>query len=404
MSDIKYWLWLANLKGLGLAKAHKYLYELGSAKELYYASAERCAMLDGVREKEIKILSDKNLAAAENIEENCRKLGIRILSFLDAEYPAKIKNIYEPPLVLYIKGALPNIDNMPTIAVVGTRKASQYGRKCAAKFGLDIAQSGGIVISGLAEGIDSEAIGAALKTDMPVIGVLGTGIDVYFPSWNKELQDAVARNGALISEYPPGSRGSRISFPQRNRIISGLSDGVVVIEAPKKSGALITATHASEQGRDVYVVPGNIDNEAFVGSNLLIRDGASLVTCAWDVLSCYRWHYPEKIRPPVNNKKSAVLNALKQVSKLASAEKNTGEAKKFVDNENSKGYIDLKEAAHFDEKQRAVIAALAGGEKQKDEIIRLSGLDASQALAAITMLELEGIIRESEGGLCSLAE
>lgn len=313
----------------------------------------------------------------------------------DADYPDRLRNIYDAPLVLYVKGELPPVDDSPCIAVVGTRKAHPYGQRCARKFGGDLARCGGVVVSGLAEGIDSAAISAALEAGGQVIGVLGTGVDVVFPAWNGELQDAVAKRGALISEYPPGTRGSRINFPQRNRIISGLSVGVVVIEAPEKSGALITANRASEQGRDVYVVPGNIDDPGFVGSNLLIRDGAILATNAWDIIAGYRWQFPDRIQRR-DSRMQAVIEAVKGIAEPGKGKISAADAKKSVDKPKHKEYIDMKADEQLSPGELAILRALSDGAKQTEELIEITGAEASDMLSDLTMLELEGYVRLNE--------
>mgnify|MGYP004678276743 FL=1 len=396
MADVRYWLWLSRLRKLSTVAAHKYLDHFGSVKQLYYASAEDYRRMPGAQEAEIKLLADKRLDEADDIAEKCEKLGIRILSLRDSAYPDRLRNIYDAPLVLYVRGSLPDIDSLPCMAIVGTRRASAYGRRCARRFAAEMTRSGGVIVSGLAEGIDSEAMGAAIEAGGPVIGVLGTGVDVVFPAWNAELQSAACEHGALISEYPPGARGSKISFPQRNRIISGISLGVVVIEAPERSGSLITAARASEQGRDVYVVPGNIDDPGFVGSNRLIRDGAALASDPWEILSCYRWQFPRRIQHR-DNKKRPVMEAVRRLSAAASGRNTENSAKKAVDNEKDREYIDLKDAAGLSEDELAVIYVLSRGEKQADEIIQETGMDASDVLSAITMLELEGYIRVNDG-------
>ena len=395
MSDVKYWLWLTQTGGLSTAAAHKYLRHFGSVKKLYFAAAEDYRLVPEAREPEVRKLMNKKLDAAEKIEAECRKLGIRIMSLYDADYPDRLRNIYDAPLVLYVKGELPIIDDTPCIAIVGTRKAHQYGQRCAQRFGYDITRCGGVVVSGLAEGIDSAAIRAALDAGGPVVGVLGTGLDVVFPAWNTQLQNAVAKNGALISEYPPGTKGSKSTFPQRNRIISGISVGVVVIEAPEKSGSLITAARASEQGRDVYAVPGNIDDPGFVGSNMLIRDGAALAISGWDVISCYRWQFPERIQRR-DSKKLAVLDAVKRIAEPRNDKNIAVETKKSVDKQNNKEYIDLKESAQLSDGELALVRALSEGAKLTDELIELTGREASDVLADLTMLELEGYVRQNE--------
>ena len=395
MSDVKYWLWLTQNSGISNAAAHKYLRHFGSVKKLYFAAAEDYRLVPEAREAEVKRLMNKQLDKAEKIEAECRKLGIRIMSLYDADYPDRLRNIYDAPLVLYVKGELPTIDDSPCIAIVGTRKAHQYGQRCAQRFAYDITRCGGVVVSGLAEGIDSAAIRAALDAGGPVVGVLGTGIDVVFPAWNTELQNAVSKNGALISEYPPGTKGSKSTFPQRNRIISGISVGVAVIEAPEKSGSLITAARASEQGRDVYVVPGNIDDPNFVGSNMLIRDGAALAISGWDIISCYRWQFPERIQRR-DSKKFAVMDAVKRLGDSQKEKNNRVETKKSVDKQNNKEYIDMNDSAQLSDGELMIVRALTDGAKGTDELIELTGREASDVLADLTMLELEGYVRLNE--------
>jgi len=396
MSDVKYWLWATGRKKLGAAAIHKYLRYFGSVKKLYFASEADYRLVPEAKDYEVKRLLDKRLEDAEKIEADCRRLGIRILSYYDSEYPDRLRNIYDAPLVLYVKGSLPRVDDEPCIAVVGTRKASPYGRHCARELAAEMAACGGVIVSGLAEGVDSEAIRAAMEAGGTVIGVLGTGIDVVYPAWNGELQDAAAKYGALVSEYPPGTRGSKITFPQRNRIISGLSVGVVVVEAPRDSGSLITASRAAEQGRDVYVVPGNIDHPGFVGSNMLIRDGAALITGGWEVLSVYRWQFPHKIQQR-SRKKPAVLELVRRMTDGDSGKNAQTSAKKLVDKENSKEYIDLKEPAQLSEDELAILRVLSEGALQTDEIIQATGMEASDVLTALTMLELGGYVRAGEG-------
>lgn len=394
MSEVKYWLWLTQLKNLGNLSAAKYIRHFGSVKTLYFASKAELAGVPGAADAEITALLNKDLSAAEAIEEKCARLGAEVLSIQDAAYPERLRNIYDAPLVIYVRGKLPSVDDEPCLAIVGTRRASPYGIKCSERISGDMARCGATVVSGLAEGVDSAAMKAALKAGGAPIGVLGTGIDLVFPAWNTELQNEVARRGALVSEYPPGMRGNRGSFPARNRIISGLSLGVVVIEAPEKSGSLITAARAVEQGRDVFVVPGNIDAPGFSGSNALIKDGAALVTGAWDVLSYYRWRFPEKL---VNREKKILspLAAVRRAQALVSGRA----GKKEVDKQKSMEYIDLKEGLSLSPEQAAVLNAVARGAGTADELIEQTSLPAQEVLSAITLLELEGLVSVSGNGL-----
>ena len=399
MSEIAYWIWLAQRRQLSAAAARRYLEHFGSVLQVYEAGEELYRFVPRAQRAELRALMDKSLDGAERIVEDCRRLGVQILCLNDAAYPEKLRNIYDAPLVLYIKGSLPMVDDEPCIAVVGTRKASPYGRRCARRFGADLARSGGVVVSRLAEGIDSEAIRAALDAGGKVIGVLGTGVDVVYPAWNGPLQEETAKRGALVSEFPPGTGATKGAFPRRNRIISGLSDGVTVIEAPETSGSLITAARAAEQGRDVYVVPGPIDDKNYVGSNLLIRDGAALVQNAWEILSAYLWRYPKKIH------RAGGLRSLFSGGRARSGDSGGRETaaagaeqtKKAVDKAESVDYIDVSGEGALSEAERAVLTALADEALQADEVIRRAGLEAPEVLSAVTMLELSGLIRRLEG-------
>ena len=284
-------------------------------------------------------------------------------------------------MILYYRGVLPDFDNLPMIGIVGTRKASAYGLKIAERIGREAAQHGGIVVSGMAEGIDAMATRGALHAQMPAVGVLGCGVDQIYPRCNRELYLKMDRCGCLLSEYPPGTPPYRWNFPRRNRIISGISCGVLVVEAPQKSGALITARQALEQGRDVFVTPGNIGVASCEGSNALLRDGAIMATCGWDILSEYVHRFPEKIqKEPKSPKKAA-------------------DDKITVDNTQTQPYIDLdKISADQDSVEDLLLANLESGEKLIDTVIAETGLPSGEVLAALTMLEVTGAVVTRPGG------
>lgn len=393
MEELIYWIWLSELKNLGPVTALKYIYYFGTVKRLYEAERKEIAHVPGSRPSEVSQLSDKSLKRAKSVLENCRSTNVELLTIEDSLYPARLANIYDPPIVLYYKGTMPCIDEQLVIGIVGTRKASAYGIKTTERISCEIASGGGIVATGLAEGIDSTAAKSALEAGGFVIGVLGTGVDITYPSWNRSLQNSVGEKGLLLSEYPPGTKASRGSFPARNRIISGISLGVAVIEAPLKSGSLITASRAAEQDRDIFVVPGNIDLHGFVGSNELIRDGACLLSSGWDILNQYEWRFPDKIsgipgKPagiqPHNDKRNGPSGEIS--------------SKKVVDNKRSMEYIDLKEDLKlFSEDEKKVITALSDKMLHIDEIITSSGLQADRMLAALTQLELNGYVTAAEG-------
>ncbi len=218
-----------------------------------------------------------------------------ILTMQDAAYPNRLRGIYDPPVLLYGRGALPLFDEEAAIAVVGTRSCTPYGVAVAEEFGYEMAKQGALVVSGMARGIDAAAQRGALRAGGLTAAVLGGGVDVVYPAENRRLYEDIAAVGVLLSEYPPGTEPRSGHFPVRNRIMSGLTLASVVVEAPPRSGALITAHLALDQGRDVFAVPGPITAEASRGCNELIREGAGLASCAWDILGEYEARFPLRL-------------------------------------------------------------------------------------------------------------
>ena len=286
--------------------------------------------------------------------------------------------------MLYYRGTLPDFDKLPTIGVVGTRHPSVYGRQAAKRLGGEIAAAGGLVVSGLAEGIDGAAMEAALSAGFPAVGVLGCGADVVYPRKHKALFRETERLGCILSEYAPGSPPLGWHFPRRNRIISGLSCGVVVVEAPERSGSLLTAKHALEQGRDVFVVPGNVDMESFRGSNRLLRSGAIAVSSGRDVMEEYDLLYPEKLLPKKGLDKPK--KAEKQEPKPEAPEILK---KKTIDNGNPPPYSgqnDILQGLSADE--QTVMTAIGTGIESVDDVIAKTGLPSGKVLGILTILEI----------------
>jgi len=231
---------------------------------------------------------------------------VTVLTCLDAGYPALLKEIYDPPVVLYVKGALAETDKY-AVGVVGSRWASHYGRETAEKISADLACRGITIVSGMARGIDTCAHRGALSAGGRTIAVLGNGLARCYPPENKELMAGIARSGAVISEFPMETVPDKRNFPRRNRIISGLSLGVIVAEAARRSGALITATHALEQNRTVLSIPGRVGDSTAEGSNDLIKQGAKIVTSARDVLEEFEYLLPETVRTAEEGAKRPVI-------------------------------------------------------------------------------------------------
>lgn len=376
-----YWLWLATRAKLQTKEMLALLEHFGSAEDIYFLSENDYPATLELSADAVKTLGDKDLKVPEKIMADCDRKGIRILTWDDSHYPNRLKNIYDPPLVLYYKGKLPHFDDLPAIGVVGTRNASAYGLSTAQKLGSEIADCGGIVVSGMAMGVDAMATHGALIQSGFAVGVLGCGVDRVYPACNAQLFRRMEQSGCLISEYPPGTKPDKWNFPRRNRIISGLSCGIVVVEAPLKSGSLITARQALEQGRDVFVVPGNIDIPTFQGSYALLREGAIAISSGWEVLSEYEQLYPEWIcQAPAAEEKAAPAD------------------KKVVDNGKNQAYSDVEiPADDLSDDEKAVLSQL-DGEMLMDNLIAGTGLSTPAVMAAVTLLEIKGLVVTLPGG------
>lgn len=280
----KYVIWLSLCKNIGCKGLLKLVKYFGSAKKVYDECQNDFKNAD---KKTIGAKAYESLIKAKNYDigfyiDKLHHSDIKYVTYYDDDYPELLKEIYDPPSVLYYKGDIA-INNY-TLAVVGSRYATYYGLKVAENLSYELAERGIIIVSGMARGIDSISQRSALRAGQKTIAVLGCGIDIVYPKENKKLYDDIIEKGAVISEYPPGTKPIPQNFPRRNRIISGLSRGVVVVEAGRKSGSLITADCALEQGRDVYAVPGNILSSLSIGCNNLIKDGAKIVTCIDDII------------------------------------------------------------------------------------------------------------------------
>ena len=401
---LKYWLWLTTRKGLGARSAYLVVRHFSSPQAAYFADPKAYEAIDGLRDP--SALLDKDLREPEKILRDCYEKGISILTLQDAAYPQRLLAVDDPPLVLYYKGMMPDL-NGPVIGVVGTRNASLYGLTQARRMGYGLSRCGGIVVSGGAKGIDTEALRGALLGGSPVVAVLGCGADIAYPAANRSLFQDIQSHGCLLSELPPGTQPRQEFFPVRNRIISGLTLGVLVVEAPAKSGALITAQRALDQGRDVFALPANIGQASGDGNLQLLRDGAILVRDPWEVLQEYERQYPEAVRerdcagwdagpepreePPEKAERSPV--------------KSRSAAKKPVDKAESRNYIDAKKimGALTPDEQR-VVTLLEAGPIHIDALSEQLQQPAGCVLALLTMLEVKGHIQRLPGRMFSLAE
>jgi DNA processing protein len=303
------------------------------------------------------------------------KMGADIITWLDERYPANLLNIYDRPAFLFVLGQLP--DDMIPVAMVGSRNATAYGRFTTDRLSRELALRGITIVSGMARGIDSCAHRGALAARGTTIAVLGSGLDVIYPLENKKLFDTISQNGAVISEYPPGTQPVPYHFPARNRIISGISYGVVVVEAGEKSGSLITASLAMEQGRDVFAIPGTIDSAHSRGTNSLIKQGAKLIDTIDDIL--------EDVLPQLERPSSRPTQRQQVMFSDTFSEKDMGK---------NNGPL----PPPFEE----ILKTLSEKTIHVDDIIAATGLPPANVLSMLITLELKGIIEQHPGKYFSL--
>lgn len=383
MSTLKYWLWLTELPGLTNQTRLALLRHFPTPEDVYYADPEEVLLTEGITREQAVLLEDKDCSGADRILADCQRLDLDLLTIQDAGYPNRLRNIYDPPCLLYVRGRLPAFDDEASIAVVGTRDCTPYGVSCAEKLGYGLAAGGAVVVSGLARGVDSAALRGALRAGGTVTAVLGNGLDVVYPPENQYLYEDVAAAGALISEYPPGTPPEAKHFPVRNRIMSGLCLGTLVVEAPARSGALITAGTALEQGRDVFAVPGPIDAPASVGCNRLIRDGAGLVSDAWDILGEYEPRFPDKLRREGARETPAVLG---YQARQKTEPKPVPPSVSLSHNDYS-----------LTDDQICLLRALTEEPMLVDDLIELTDIPTRRVLSALTVLEIEHLVTQHSG-------
>ncbi len=297
MEEREYLVILNLVRGLGTVRIRNLMAHFGTAAEIFRQPASALSRVEGIGSRLARAI--RNWEELEYREEFrlIGKLGLEVLTIFDPEYPENLKEIYDPPAVLYQMGSLVPEDK-PALAVVGSRRASHYGLQAARKLASQIVARGFTVVSGLARGIDTEAHRGALAGGGRTIAVLGSGLGNIYPAENRGLAEEIAGSGAVISEFPVRAVPDRQNFPLRNRVVSGLSLGTVVVEAAERSGALITARLAMEQGRVVMAVPGRIDSYSAQGANALIRDGAKMVSGIDDILEEFEYLFPEHRPPP----------------------------------------------------------------------------------------------------------
>ena len=434
MKDIVYWIWLAEQSGYG-SKYFTKLYSLyKNAADVYNLENDEVMQLD----KDIPYsykdkLCQRDLTKARAIYEYCCAKGIEVLSYVDRRYPERLRLIPDPPIVLYCLGKVPAFNDDLCVGIVGTRKMSKYGRDGAYRFAYELSSVGVCVVSGLALGVDATAACGALEGGTQTVQVLGCGVEVVYPKAHAKLRDKVIENGALISEYPPLESPQKYYFPQRNRIISGISQGVFVAECRKESGAMITASVAFSQGKDLFAYPGKVGDPTAEGPNELLRIGAYAALTVEDILDHYNMFFNEDNEKETENKlrnaRASMLDAVAVLEKYSIPDKceenekinnaprlgaTKGQRKeqnvvKTQKSEEQKPQIvreeivsaPIKTAKDYglDEKTAKVFDAIDCKKPMSVDAIVCDGLSAQDVITALTMLEIMGLVSSLPGGL-----
>lgn len=396
MDGVIYWLWLQRVLGEG-AFIKSILDRFGSAEGVYHASPAARKSSGLFSSKQLERGASVSLDDCTKIVYECRAHGWQILPYDALAYPEKLKNIYNPPSVLYVDGTLPPLDRLCTLAVVGTRKASGYAVKAANLLCSGAASAGAVIISGGALGVDSAAHTGAITGGGKTVCVLGCGFGTRYLASNRQLRESVRANGALVTEFPPYTQAAKFTFPMRNRIISGLSDGVVVVEAGQKSGSLITARFASEQGRDVYAVPSSIIDAQYSGTNQLLSDGAMLVTQPDDLISPYRERYPylQGDVPDIQqmlarDDRQNANSDFSAVSQAETAFENTQQSR-------AENAARAEKAQALTGDLQTVYAQLRSAYEHVDAISERCALPSGRVLGALSILEIQGLASSASG-------
>ncbi len=419
MSIRSSYIWLSRLCGIGPGIAKEMLQAFGSPDRIYAAEKDELKnAYPQLRAAQLDALCNKDLEEAERIIEACREKDIRIITIGDTEYPMILKQIPDPPVVLYVRGRWPDFGLNPGIAVVGTRRATAYGRNAAYSIGAELAKAGFITVSGMALGIDGSAHKGALKSGGLTVAVLAGGADVCYPREHRELMGDIMLSGAILSEYVPGTEPARNHYHRRNRIISGLCIASVVVEAKDyRSGSLITARHAIDQNRDVYAVPGSWGSPCSEGCNKLIEESQATLLCSPHALirnykdqapkrptssSCYLGQEGRNTFKP--DKKGGVVKPETPMvpGKPRTPKKGTGPERKAQAEEN-KVPVTLKNVMvsgdKLTEEEQNIIKIVGEGVTGLDDIIDRCGLPAPKVIGLVTMLEVKGVLKREHGEL-----
>lgn len=383
------------IQGIGPKTVQFLIRIFGSAEKVLNASSQELQNIEGLAPSARERLIHKKLGCPLERElELIHEFGCQIVTFYDAAYPPLLKEIDTPPLILYVRGELKPEDAL-SIALVGSRQAKDYGRRVSYQLSYQLAKRGLTVISGFAKGIDTCAHRGALEASGRTIAVMGNGLSLIYPAANSELVEKVIESGALISEFPMGMKPRSENFPRRNRIISGLTLGTVVVEASNRSGALITARLASEQGREVFAVPGEIFSELSTGTHKLIDNGAKLISTVDDLLEALPQHALRQISPLTPGSEKAAIPETPSVVKgeldqtSSTTPKTTATKKKTT--------VPVSPPPDLTTDEKTVFNAIEVPSSHIDTIVRTTQLPINQVSSVLLMLELKGAIEQLPG-------
>ncbi len=396
----EYWIWLQKALGAG-AVTDEIVRFFGNAEKVYEAGRNQWLESGLFTDKMCKALVSCSPSESYSTMKMCEDNGWVIITPEDKEYPPMLRSIRNFPLVLYVQGDTDVLTCPFSIGIVGTRDASSYGTDVAEAISFTLAEAGCVVVSGGALGIDSRAHEGAIRAGGKTIAFLGSGLGCDYLKSNAPLREAIAENGALVSEFQPFSSPSRSTFPIRNRLISGMTQGLVVVEAGVHSGSLITAKCAVEQGRDIFAVPGNILNTGYLGTNNLIRDGAKAVFSVMDILEGYLDKY-EDFLDTKNADKSLQPSNNYDRRENSPAEKKTPDVSKkatdaIAEKEQEKPVVSVQLPDYASDDAKAIYGVITRDPKTADELSQLSGMQIHRVLSALTELEMYALVSMHEG-------
>lgn len=404
-NELLYYIWLSQYCGYNYAAAHKLIEKFGTAEEVYNSSRKNHELGGLVRIKNI-LKADTSLDTAKKIFDSCQKKNIHTISIADAAYPYRLKSADNPPLVIYTMGKIPDLNRMIGITVVGSRGCTDDGKKMAENLSRGLADSGFVIISGMAKGVDGCAHRGAISAGGTTIAVLAGGADVIYPSVHTKLYYSITEHGGIISERPPGTIGRGYFYQQRNRMMVGLSAGVLIAEGRKGSGTAITAKAAHSMNRDLFAVPGNPINPYSWLPNNLIKDGAKITQNALDITEEYINLYPHQLEYGISIKSEpAVIDASSssKTSERSAADKNTSTRSSYVPAVNSEKLI--KESGFTEDEQKIMEFLLkSGGEAYFDDIADYTMMETSALSSLLIILQMKKAVIQKAGGTYRLED